>query len=43
LKNRGFNVFTNRMVPSNDGGIALGQTAAALARIHDEADPEGGG
>ncbi|MBN2323850.1 MAG: carbamoyltransferase HypF [Spirochaetes bacterium] len=42
LKNRGFAVFTNRMVPPNDGGIALGQTAAALAMIHDNAGQKGG-
>ncbi len=30
LKREGFTVYTHRMVPANDGGIALGQAAAAM-------------
>jgi len=29
LENRGFNVFTHRQVPANDGGLALGQAVLA--------------
>jgi len=29
LKRSGFEIFTNRLVPANDGGIALGQLAVA--------------
>jgi hydrogenase maturation protein HypF len=29
LTEKGFNVYTNQMVPSNDGGISLGQIAVA--------------
>ena len=33
LKKDDFNVLFNRIVPSNDGGISLGQTAIALFSI----------
>jgi hydrogenase maturation protein HypF len=32
LKKNGFSVLFNRRVPSNDGGIALGQAAAAVRK-----------
>jgi hydrogenase maturation protein HypF len=32
LKNSGFDVYTNSRIPSNDGGIALGQLAIAAKR-----------
>ena len=32
LQKRGFNVYIHRKVPTNDGGISLGQAAIAIAR-----------
>ena len=33
LEEQGFQVYTNRLVPPNDGGISLGQAAIAAARL----------
>jgi hydrogenase maturation protein HypF len=36
LEEQGFQVYINRKVPANDGGISLGQLAIAAARLADE-------
>lgn len=33
LQKRAFDVYTNRLVPPNDGGLSLGQLAVAAARL----------
>jgi len=39
LRTAGFAVFTNTLVPPNDGGLALGQVAVAAAKL--EGEPPG--
>lgn len=35
IESNGLRVLTHREVPSNDGGVALGQAAVAIARLND--------
>jgi hydrogenase maturation protein HypF len=41
LEKQGFTVLSHTRVPTNDGGIALGQAVAAAALL--QAEPPGGG
>jgi len=38
LESHGFEVFTHSIVPTNDGGISLGQVAIAQALIIENTD-----